>query len=456
MSSNAYEVRNPSCPSEVVGTYVESSPADVSDAIMSSRIAFGAWRRLTGAARGDFLYRWAAAIEADAAALAELTAKEVGKPIGEAKGEVGRCVAILRYYAGEAAHSNGQTVPALVPGSLQYVERRPVGVVGLITPWNFPLAIPLWKAAPALAFGNAVVIKASELSSLTMKALAKTAEDAGLPRGIFNTIYGGGEQGRLLLEGDINAISFTGSAATGKKVIEVAAAKQIRCQAEMGGKNPSIVLADADLDKAANLIAGAAMRFAGQKCTATSRIIIEEEVADAFMGKFLQAVQALKVGSAEEETTAVGPVVSQAAQERILAKTATFGQPAFIGEAPKEGWFVPPTVFDQTDAKSELGQHELFGPVVGVIRVRSAEEAIHVGNGVSYGLSASLFTSNIHRAMAYVNQIEAGMVRVNADSTGVDPHAPFGGVKQSSYGPREQGEAARAFYTESVTVQINP
>lgn len=414
------------------------------------------WAKLTGVARAEFLQKWANVIEAERDQFAELICHEVGKPLGEAIGETGRAVAILRYFAVEAVQESGQVIPSSAAKSLQLKIEKPLGVAGLITPWNFPLAIPLWKAAPALAFGNGVVIKPSELSSLVARKLQESAHQAGLPAGIYETVYGAGATGTALLDSEIDLMSFTGSVATGTKVIEASAKKQIRCQAEMGGKNPSIVLSDANLDLAATLVAGAAMRFAGQKCTATSRVIVEKSVADPFLKKLIEAIEKLVVGNPADRATAVGPVISEAAQARIRSFVGQQTEEClYRGPEPAEGWFVAPQVFRCQSGQAPLAQAEVFGPVLAFIEVEDFEEAIAVANDVEYGLSASLFTSDLNRAMGYVNRIEAGMVRVNADTTGVDPYAPFGGVKKSSYGWREQGPAARQFFTETSTVQIN-
>lgn len=449
-------VQNPARPDETLGSIAPSSSLEIQSAVSKAREAQKSWSKLTGTARATILNKWAQVIDDDQHEFAQLICQEVGKPIGEARGETARASAILRYFAVEAVQESGQVIPSSVGQSLQLKIEKPLGVAGLITPWNFPIAIPLWKAAPALAFGNGVVIKPSELSSLVAEKLQKSAAVAGLPEGIYETVYGAGSVGQTLLESEIDLISFTGSAITGAKVIQTAAARQIRCQAEMGGKNPSIVLADADLDLAATMVAGAAMRFAGQKCTATSRVIVEKSIAAAFTEKLKAAIEKLPVGNPAEASTAVGPVISQSSQTRILDFLAQVKDDCvYRGQAPTEGWYVAPHVFRCSNPTSPLAQKELFGPVLAILEVEDFEEAIQVANSVEYGLSASLFTSNLQRAMKYVDQIEAGMVRVNADTTGVDPYAPFGGVKKSSYGWREQGPAARQFFTETSTVQIN-
>jgi aldehyde dehydrogenase (NAD+) len=430
----------------------------VTAAAEAAAAAQKSWANLPGPNRAEFLYKWAEQIQARSAEMGIAVAQEVGKPIGEAKGEVGRCIAILRYYAGEAVRETGHVIPALASGALQYSLQVPLGVVGLITPWNFPVAIPLWKAAPSLACGNTVVLKPAETAPLCAILLAETAKAAGLPNGVFNVLLGDGpEIGSALLECDlIRAVSFTGSSRVGAIVAEKCAARNIKFQTEMGGKNAGIVLADADLKQAAGLVAGGAMRFAGQKCTATSRVIVHHSVLDAFQAELIAAVQALKVTDPMEVDCAVGPVITEVSQKRIQGAITGLSGVVYSGEVPADGYYIAPTVVRDVDSKSDLAQVELFGPVLAILTAKDFDHAIEIANDVPYGLSAALYTKNIPLALQYANRIEAGLVRVNGDTTGVDPHAPFGGVKASSSGTREQGPAAKEFYTETKTVQINP
>lgn len=446
---------NPSQPSQILGRVPLGTAEQVSLAVTAANDAFSAWRKQTGPARAALLHTWGDKIAARQEELAQAVATEVGKPIGEARGEVQRCVAILRYYAGEAIRPVGAVIPSLTPGALQYSLSEPLGVVGLITPWNFPLAIPLWKAAPALAVGNAVILKPSEHSPLCAHLLAETAKEAGLGAQ-FQVVQGAGAAGVALVENDgVKAISFTGSDRTGSAISVACAQRNKKFQTEMGGKNVAIVLADADLAQAANLVAGGAMRFAGQKCTATSRVVVDASVRGGFIDELKKAIEALPVGSALEATTAVGPVISQDAQTRILG-SLNGGEHIYAGSQPSEGYFVAPTVIGGIDENHELSQNELFGPVLTLLEASSFEQAIQIANGTRFGLSASLCTRDLSSALRYIDQIQAGMVRVNADTTGVDPHAPFGGYKGSSSGTREQGEVAKEFYTQIKTVQINP
>lgn len=448
---------NPANPSDVVATGIRATEDQASAAIESAHDAQLKWALLPGSARGDFLYRWADQIQAKASEMALIVAREVGKPIGEANGEVGRCIAILRYYAGEAVRDTGEVVPSLTPGALQYSLRTPLGVVGLITPWNFPVAIPLWKAAPALACGNTVVLKPAETSILCATLLAETAQAAGLPEGVFSVLIGDGVLlGEAMMSHKLlRGMSFTGSARVGSIVAQKCAARNIKFQTEMGGKNAGIVLPDADLKQAATLVASGAMRFAGQKCTATSRVIVHRKVRDAFQKELVVAIESLKVSDPLEADCAVGPVITEISKNRIEEALSNAGKPFYEGAIPSTGYFVAPALYVDVYPGSPLAQDELFGPVLAMIDAEDFDHAIEIANDVDYGLSASLFTKDIASALKYVSKIEAGMVRVNADTTGVDPHAPFGGVKASSSGSREQGPAAKDFYTEIKTVQIN-
>jgi acyl-CoA reductase-like NAD-dependent aldehyde dehydrogenase len=460
--------RNPSDREDLIATAPAGDAADAAAAVAAAAAALPAWRGATGPARGEHLHRWAAAVAARQEEIAQAMAREVGKPIAEARGEAARCVAILRYYAGEAVREIGEVIPAQAPGALQFTLRQPLGVVALITPWNFPAAIPLWKAAPALAFGNTVVLKPSEDSPHAAALLAETAAAAGLPGGVFNVLLGDGPGAGepLLREPGIAAVSFTGSAAVGARVAAAAAARNLRYQTEMGGKNVAIVLADADLDLAAALTAGGAMRYAGQKCTATSRVVVARQVAEPFFARLRAQVERLPLGPVTDPSAAVGPLIRERSRRHVAeaVAAATAGGARVIcggGELPpappfERGWFFTPTVLAEVPEDAAVAREELFGPVLAAFEADDLEQAIAIANRTPYGLSAALFTRDLGAALTYVQRIEAGLVRVNGDTTGVDPHAPFGGVKGSSSGSREQGRAAREFFTEIKTVQVHP
>jgi aldehyde dehydrogenase (NAD+) len=463
--------RNPSDPKDLIAEAPAGDAADTVAAVAASAGALPAWRGATGPARGEHLHRWAAVVAARQEEIAQAMTREVGKPIAEARGEAARCVAILRYYAGEAVRDVGEVIPAQAAGALQFTLRQPLGVVALITPWNFPAAIPLWKAAPALAFGNTVVLKPSEDAPHVATLLAETAAAAALPAGVFNVLLGDGPGAGepLLREPAVAAVSFTGSAAVGARVAAAAASRGLRYQTEMGGKNVAIVLADADLDLAAALTAGGAMRFAGQKCTATSRVVVARQVAEPFFARLRAQVEKLPLGPVTDPSAAVGPLIRERSRrfvaEAVAAALSGGGGGARIvcgGPAPPadprfaRGWFFTPTVLADVPEDSTVAREELFGPVLAAFEAADLDEAIAIANRTPYGLSATLFTRDLASALTYVQRIEAGLVRVNGDTTGVDPHAPFGGVKGSSSGSREQGRAARDFFTEIKTVQVHP
>jgi len=456
------ERRNPSDRDDLVARVPVADAATVAAAVDAATDAGADWRRRPGPARSQLLHQWGEAIAARSDEFTSAIVREAGKPIGEARGEVGRAVVICRYHAGEAVREIGEVIPAGAPDTTQFTLRDPVGVTGLITPWNFPVAIPLWKAAPALAFGNTVVLKPSEHASAVADLLAETARAAGLPVGVFNVVYGDGTTGAALVDHPgVRAVSFTGSAAVGAKVQAASAARNIRCQAEMGGKNVVIVADDADLDRAALLTAAGAFRYAGQKCTATSRVIVDRKVAGDFLARLERQAGALRLGPVTDPDCAIGPLVTAGARDRVAAALeAAPAELAFEGILPdgpewvRGNWLVPRAV-RVPDTRHALARDELFAPVLAVLEADDLDHAIAIATDTRYGLSASLFTRDLGRAFHYIREIEAGLVRVNGDTTGVDPHAPFGGMKGSSSGSREQGRAARDFYTETRTVQIH-
>jgi len=449
---------NPHDPADVLGAWEPAGRDGADAAARRAARAARAWRDTPAAARAKALGDAAAALEARADEIAGLVIREVGKPVSEARGEVARGVAILRYYAQAALGPDGETLPAADPDQLLLARRVPVGVAALVTPWNFPVAIPLWKAAPSLAYGNATLLKPASAAAATALALLDVIGPF-LPDDVFQVVLGGAETARALIEHpSVAAVSFTGSSAVGRDVIARAAARGCRVQAEMGGQNPSVVLADADLDRAATTIAYAAMGYAGQKCTATSRVIVAGDVYPAFRDALAGAIEALQVIDPADAKTLVGPVIDDGARSAALGAVQRSGGRVLTGgralDAP--GFYLAPTLVELAEPAGPLATEEVFAPVAALIRAGSADDAIAIANGVRYGLVASVFTSDLGKALRFTRRLEAGMVRVNAPTSGVDFHAPFGGAKESSYGPREQGQAAREFYTESQTVLIVP
>ena len=453
--SATIESRSPQRPSDVVATVPDSDRRAVASAVASARAAGSAWAEGGAVARANALNEAAAIVAAAADELTTLIVREVGKPLGEAAGEVGRAVAILRYQAQAALDPDGETYPNAAAGTaLLMARRRPRGVAGLITPWNFPIAIPLWKAAPALAYGNAVVLKPAPAASAVALRTAELLAPV-LPEGLFTVVTGGAEAGTALVE-EADVVSFTGSVAVGRAVALAAAGRGVPFQAEMGGQNASIVLPDANVEAAAAMIAGAAMGYAGQKCTATSRVIVVGDPAP-FTGALVAAVEGLGAGDPADKGVVVGPVISEEARGRVVAAAGEAGAVATGGRAGSgDGWFAEPTVVTGVSPGDRIALEEVFGPITAVLPAADAEEAVAISNGVPYGLVTSVFTRDLDRALDLSARLDTGMVRVNQPTAGVDFHAPFGGEKDSSMGPREQGKHARELYTSTRTITIAP
>jgi acyl-CoA reductase-like NAD-dependent aldehyde dehydrogenase len=453
--------RSPQDQDDVVVEAPAADGAAVAQAFRSAREAAREWAGGHATVRANALNAAAAAVEGAHAELVDLMVREVGKPVVEARMEATRGVGILRYHAQAALDPDGEVYPAAPPTAattLLMTRRRPRGVVGLITPWNFPVAIPLWKAAPALAYGNAVVLKpASEALALGLRLAELVGEH--LPDGVLQTVAGSGETGQAVIEA-ADAVSFTGSTAVGMSVARAAAARGIPAQCEMGGLNASIVLPDADPEAAAKVIAFAAMGYAGQKCTATSRVIAVGDPAP-ITEALVAAVEAMGVGDPADEGTMVGPVINPPARDEVVEAAAgaagNGGRVATGGRAlDRSGLFVAPTIVDGVRPEEPLAQQEVFGPIAGILRADSPEQAVAISNGVPYGLVTSVFTRDLDAALRVIDGLDTGMIRVNQPTSGVDFHAPFGGEKESSFGPREQGKAAREFYTSTHTITVGP
>jgi len=460
MSTQTIESRSPQNQSEVVVSAPAADRDTVAAAFSRARAAQRDWRR-NALARADALTAAAEALNAAKDEVVDLMVREVGKPLTEAVGEHGRSVRILRYQAQAAMDPDGDTYPAAPPSdprTLLFSRRRPRGVAGLITPWNFPFAIPLWKAAPALAYGNTVVLKPAS-DAIGCALFLQEVLNKHLPEGVFNVITGPGAAGQAVVE-MADVVSFTGSTAVGLGVAAGATARGIASQAEMGGLNASIVLPDADVEAAAKVIAGAAMGYAGQKCTATGRVIVLGDPAP-FTDALAAAVEALPTGDPADASTVVGPVINPPARDELVSAAqsaaADGGRVVTGGEAlDGPGLFFTPAVIDGQEPTARLAQEEVFGPIVTVLKANSAEEAVEISNSVAFGLVTSVFTKDVDSALTVVEGLETGMIRVNMPTSGVDFHAPFGGEKQSSFGPREQGKAARELYTSTHTITVGP
>ena len=454
---------NPSDTRDLVGEFAQADAAQARQAIAAAAQAQGAWGLSTPQQRFDILDAAGAEILARKAELGDLLAREEGKTLPEAIGEVARAGNIFKFFAGEALRLGGEVVPSVRPGVGVEVTREPVGVVGLITPWNFPIAIPAWKVAPALAFGNAVVLKPADLVPGSAWALADILHRARLPAGVFNLVMGrGSEVGQVLLDDPrVNAISFTGSVATGQRIAQACIARMAKFQLEMGGKNPMVVLDDADLDIAVNAALNSGFFSTGQRCTASSRLIVTEGIHDRFVAAMVEKMKALKVDDARKKGTDIGPVVDdkQLAQnlEYVAIATAEGARRVAGGEAIERnadgapGYYMRPALFTETTAPMRINREEVFGPVVSVIRAKDYEEALALANDTEFGLSAGIATTSLKHATHFKRHVQAGMVMVNLPTAGVDYHVPFGGRKGSSYGPREQGRYAAEFYTTVKT-----
>ncbi|MBB3294129.1 aldehyde dehydrogenase (NAD+) [Mitsuaria sp. BK045] len=454
---------NPSDTRDLIGEYAQADVAQTRTAIAAARAAFGRWSLSTPQQRFDVLDAAGTEILARRAELGDLLAREEGKTLPEAIGEVVRAGNIFKFFAGEALRVGGEVIPSVRPGVGVEVTREPIGVVGLITPWNFPIAIPAWKIAPALAFGNSVVLKPADLVPGSAWQLADILKRAGLPDGVFNLVMGrGAEVGAELLENrQVDAISFTGSVATGQRVAAACVARGAKFQLEMGGKNPFVVLDDADLDVAVAAAVNSGFFSTGQRCTASSRLIVTAGIHDRFVAAVVERMKALKVDDAREAGTDIGPVVDerQLAQDLeyiAIAKAegatlAAGGEALPTSSAGAPGFYLTPALFTGTAPAMRINQEEVFGPVVSVIQAKDYDEALALANDTPFGLATGIATTSLKHATHFKRHAQAGMVMVNLPTAGVDYHVPFGGRKASSHGPREQGRYAAEFYTTVKT-----
>jgi acyl-CoA reductase-like NAD-dependent aldehyde dehydrogenase len=457
------EDRNPARPSEVVAE-VRAADAALADAAAAAAAdAFAAWRDTPPPARGDVLRRAADLLERRADDVGRDLAREEGKTVAEAVGETTRAVAILRYFAGQTLEPDGETYPSHSAATFLYARREPVGPVAAITPWNFPIAIPAWKIAPALAYGNTVVWKPAEIVPLTAVHFARALADAGLPPGVLNLVLGrSADVGETIVRHDaLVAITFTGSNEVGRRIQLAATERGKKVQLELGGKNPAIVLADADLEQAAEQVARGAFLSAGQKCTATSRVIVEAAVLGDFAERLVERARSWRVGDPLDPETTVGPLASEAQLDRVsryLDVAREEGATSLAGAdgAAGEGYYVRPTVLADVAPESPVASEEIFGPVAALLEASSYEDAVAQANDTPFGLTASLFTRDLGRALRFAREARAGVVKVNQETAGLEFQVPFGGTKQSSSGSREQGKVARDFFTEWKTVYVDP
>ena len=462
-SSNAtVEDRNPARTAELLANAAASTPDDVRHAIDAAERAFPEWRATPAPQRGDIVRKAADLMERRRDQLARLCTLEEGKVLAESFAEVDRAIANVRFSGGEGLRLTGETIPSAQRGTLIYTRRDPLGVVACITPWNFPIAIPAWKIAPALVSGNTVVFKPASLTPLCATEVVQCFLDAGLPDGVLNLVLGSGEalSGALVDDERIKAISFTGSSNVGRALYARAAQRLCRVQLEMGGKNAVIVLADADLEKAAESVAAGAFGATGQRCTATSRAVVAKPLLADFVKLLGSKADSFMPGDGMADGVKMGPLVDASQLQKVRAKIADGKREGATlvrdgSDAGKPGgYFVAPTIFTEVDPRMSIAQDEIFGPVVSVIPAEDLESALAKANAVGYGLSSSIYTRDLHAAFRYAEASEAGMLHVNLPTLGGEAHVPFGGVKDSGFGDRECGTAAFDFFTEIRVVYV--
>jgi acyl-CoA reductase-like NAD-dependent aldehyde dehydrogenase len=456
---------NPANTDEVVGLFQASGPEDVRAAFDAAVKAQPAWAALPAPRRGEYLFKAAEILESRLGKLAEEMTREEGKTLPESKGEVKRAINIFRYFGGEGARQFSYQIPSERENVFCYTLRKPLGVVGLITPWNFPSAIPGWKMAPALVGGNAVVLKPASLAPLSAYRLVEALHEAGVPAGAVNYVTGGGGAvGNAILEHSaLRALSFTGSCEVGNQLHQKMVGRKVRIQLEMGGKNPTVVLKDADLDYAADILVNGAFFSTGQKCTACSRAVIEKAVYEPLVAKLLAKTRKLKVGNGLEPGVEIGPAVDSNQLETDLkyieigkkeGAELLCGGNRLAGGAYDKGYFVEATIFAGVTPEMRIAQEEVFGPVLALMVANDFDDAMRLANCVKFGLSASVVSRDLTRVHQFINRIEAGLITVNLPTAGVEYQLPFGGTKESSFGMREQGPQAMDFYTETRTVYL--
>ena len=456
---------NPANTTEIVGHFQASGAEDAQAACDAAAKAQSAWSATPAPRRGEYLFKAAELLESRLAKISEEMTREEGKTLPEAKGEVKRAINILRYFGGEGARQFSYQIPSERDNVFCYTLRKPLGTVALITPWNFPIAIPVWKLAPALVGGNTVVIKPASLAPLSAYRVVEALHEGGIPAGVLNYVTGaGGAVGNTLVEHPaVRAVSFTGSCQVGNSLYEKVTRRKLRVQLEMGGKNPTVVLKDADLDYAADVLVNGAFFSTGQKCTACSRAIIERAIYEPLLERLIAKIQKLKVGNGLEPGIDIGPAVDAAQLETDLkyieiarneGALLLCGGNRLTGGAYDQGYFIEPTLFTGVTPEMRIAQEEVFGPVLGLMVANNFDDAMRIANGVKFGLSASIVSRDLTRVHQFINGIEAGLITVNLPTAGVEYQLPFGGTKESSFGMREQGPAALDFYTETRTVYM--
>ncbi|HEY3293917.1 MAG TPA: aldehyde dehydrogenase family protein [bacterium] len=466
-SGEVSENRNPANIEDLIGTFPRSGPADVDRAVKSAKKAFEWWRLVPPPQKAQLFFRLVEIMKERKEKFAFDMTREMGKPIFETRGDVQEGIDTAFYACGEGYRMFGKTVPSELPSKFNMTVRMPMGVAGLVTPWNFPMAIPTWKSFPALMCGNTVVIKPAEITPLSVWNLVNAILDAGFPPEVINVVFGSGTKvgNAIVSHPDVKAISFTGSNGVGRKIMEMAAPQLKRISMELGGKNCTIICNDANLDLAVDACVWAGFGTTGQRCTATSRVIVEEGIHDEFVEKFIKAAKKLKIGYGNDPGVLMGPAVSESQMNTDLeyieigkkedGATLVLGGKRKTGIEYKNGWFVEPTIFTGVTPKMRIAQEEIFGPVVSVIRVKNYDEALKVGNDIEYGLSSAVFTQDVNRAYRAFRELETGITYINSATIGAEAHLPFGGMKGTGNGHREGGWGAYEFFSEVKTCYVD-
>jgi acyl-CoA reductase-like NAD-dependent aldehyde dehydrogenase len=457
---------NPADTTEVLAEAPASTAAEAASACDAAARAFEGWRNTPSPVRGQILYKVQRRMEERRQELAETLTREEGKTLAESRGEVQRAINVVEFFAGEARRITGETIPSELPNNFCYTVKQPVGPVAIITPWNFPIAIPIWKMAPALVSGNTVVFKPASLTPMTAALIVEIFAESGLPPGVLNLVFGGGREvgDTIVRHPAIQAVSFTGSNDVGVALYQAAAARGIKCQCEMGGKNPIVVLGDADLDLAVESTVQGAFGSTGQRCTATSRAVVVDSIANEFVERLAARTASLVVGNGLDPRSHVGPSVDQTQLDTVLGYVEigrnegarlVRGGTRVKDAGCERGFFVAPAIFDNVAADMRIAQEEIFGPVLSLIRVPDTESALRVANGVRFGLSASVYTTDVASMFRFVDKLDAGIIHVNSPTVGGEAHIPFGGMKATGVGLREMGRVAIDFYTELKVVYVD-
>jgi aldehyde dehydrogenase (NAD+) len=465
-SSRTVENINPANTDDVIGSVRQATRDEAKQAVEAAAAAFRDWRATPAPARGKIVARAARLMEDHKEELAQILTREEGKTIGESRGELQRSINVAEFCAGESRRMNGETIQSELPANFAYTIKQPLGVVACVTPWNFPVAIPVWKVAPALVAGNTVVFKPATLTPATGVRIVELFAEAGIPPGVLNLIIGSGSEAgdAIINHPAVKAISFTGSNQVGIRLYEEASRRGAKVQCEMGGKNPVVIMEDADIDLAVESTAQGAFGSSGQRCTATSRAVVVDEIADEFVARIAKRAASMRIGAGNDPATEMGPSVDESQFKTVLSyidigredgATLVCGGSRAEGEGLDKGYFVQPTVFDHVKPDMRVAREEIFGPVLSVLRVKDFDEAMQVANDCEYGLSSSIFTNDSVRVFRFVDEIETGMTHINSPTTGGEAHIPFGGIKGTGIGDREQGSTALDFYTDLKVVYVD-